>query len=445
MFANESLVFMGINLKLFVLIWFPIALISAFNDFPLFATVSILRSPSIFSYILFLPMILIWFWRVPIYKFSQSSITTFIYVLWGYFFFAFVYNLFVNDLYDGRLGLACSVFFGAFITMSFLLVVSLTFQTLGCRIDKMFSCVNNAVLSASWLMIAYGLIELFAKYNAGFYVILNLLEPMFHDRPIGDYFSGSSLRSLSFEPSYLALPLVFLLGLNFIHIDRKHNMLVAALLIGLGVMSGSRLISVMLMASILLHVVISRGLSLKTPVYIALFFIPLGFLLGNTIVSLLNLDANQISNIQRYGSYLAGFDLFMDHPYFGVGFGLGGGFISEYYPAFFYETYTSLDWVDNEGFGGSFLSLPIRFLAEAGAVGTGLALCVFIRSITALLKMRRRYARNSVEFKGINSLITLWLLLPIASMGVDSYIFLGFWIVLGLTLFVYQNRSPKKY
>tara|TARA_B100000795_G_scaffold270015_1_gene261887 strand:- start:4123 stop:5073 length:951 start_codon:yes stop_codon:yes gene_type:complete len=303
----------------------------------------------------------------------------------------------------------------------------------------MFSCVNNAVLTASWLMIVYGLIELLAKYNSGFYLILNLLEPIFHDRPIGDYFSGNSLRSLSFEPSYLALPLVFLLGLNFTYLKRKHNMIVAVLLIGLATMSGSRLTSVMLLASILLHVIISRGFSLKMLAYIIIFCAPLGFLLANTISSLLTLDVNQISNIQRYGSYLAGIYLFMDNFYIGVGFGLGGGFISEYYPEFFYGTYTSLDWVDSKGFGGSFLSWPIRFLAEAGAVGIGLALCIFIRIITALLKLRRRYARNSVEFKGINSLMTLWFLLPIASIGVDSYIFLGFWIILGMTLFVIKT------
>jgi hypothetical protein len=425
----------GISYKLFILVWCPIALISAFNDFPLFAAVSILRSPSIFPYILSLPMLAIWFWRVPIFKSSVSSITTFIYVFWGYLFLAFVYNFFVTDLYESQQGLAFDSFFRALITASFFLVVSLTFQTLSCSIYQMCRCVNHAVLTASWALIVYGLIELFAKYNAGFYFVLNLLEPIFHDRPIGDYFSGNSLRSLSFEPSYLVLPLVFLLGLNFIHIDRKHNMLVAVLLIGLGIMSGSRLAAVLLMATISIYVIVSRGFGMKIVTYAAILCVPIGFLLADTISSLLSLDSNQISNIQRYGSYLAGIYLFMDNFFVGVGFGLGGGFISGYYPDFFYGTYTSLDWVQSEGFGGSFMSWPIRFLAEVGAVGAGLALCVFIRIIRTLLKIRLRYAPSSVEVKGLNSLITLWFVLPIASLGVDSYIFLGFWIILGITLF----------
>lgn len=427
------------NLKLYVLAWFPIALIPMFNDFPLFGGVSILRSPSIFSYILFLPLILIWFFRTPAYRKSVSDVRGLIYIFWIFLFLVFLFKMLVLNFYNDRDELAFRFFMGAFITMTFLLIMSLTFQSLTkYSIKELFEHINSAVLFASWSLVIYGLIEFTAPYSGLSNTLLFFLEYIFHDRPIGDYY-GNSIRSLAFEPSYLTLPIVFLLALNFINIHKKSNLLVVFFLFLIGILSGSRLLAVILMVTIFIYFALRRGIGMKTIIYSSLMIVPFGFILVETILSLFTIDANMVSNIQRYGTYVAGFYLILDYPIFGVGFGLGGGYLDNYYPDFFYGTYTSDIWIQGASFGGSFLSWPIRFVAEVGLFGTILAFSISFIIVRRLFKMRNKYSPNTVEKKSIDSILSLWFILPIASFGIDGYIFMGFWINLGLTLFLIQK------
>lgn len=353
-------------------------------------------------------------------------------------------------MYLDRKYMAFSVFIKTLFTLIALVIISilLVLFMYSCRRDMVIKTLINGCTFATVFAVSFGVLELMAQFPMTSFVlpIYNFLDELLHDHE-NDYFGKYVVRSLAFEPSYLALPIAFLLPIallgNNLYSGIKSKFVLCGLIF-LSIISGSRTGIVVTILQLIVSFLIGKNLVITNSNknffrrYLLLFLLLSLFLMSyETIMSLTIINETSISNVERMGSWLASLLVFLDNPFIGVGLGLSGGFIADYYPDFFYLSYNANKWADySDQFGSSVFAMLPRLIAELGIVGFTFIFSPILYLIYFIFCIRKIAIVNgkTISYHLSNCLLLTWMGLFIGSFGVDSIVFPGYWILLSISL-----------
>jgi hypothetical protein len=139
------------------------------------------------------------------------------------------------------------------------------------------------------------------------------------------------------------------------------------------------------------------------------------------------------SSIMRFGSMVAAFKLFCDNFLIGVGFGQSGFLIPSYYPDWIWSSPDALPFSHASDSGGAptFAFLP-KLLAEIGCIGFLFISFKFLRLTTKLMA--------SSSFKEASLFYLSFIGFLIASFGVEGYLYIPAWIILGVVIGVLRKE-----
>ena len=153
----------------------------------------------------------------------------------------------------------------------------------------------------------------------------------------------------------------------------------------------------------------------------------------------------QISNISRWGTQLASYRIWKEHPIFGVGFSQQGFYLKGFYHKKDYKnSYEIRFWSDtNHPTWPPGFSIYTRLLAETGFIG----LIIFLIFLMTLLS----YSYRSLKMIYNPELKILALVLFVCNvsfiinyMQFDSFRLVSFWITTALTLTLYKSFKNNK-
>ncbi|ERL03710.1 O-antigen ligase family protein [Mitsuokella sp. oral taxon 131] len=155
------------------------------------------------------------------------------------------------------------------------------------------------------------------------------------------------------------------------------------------------------------------------------------------------LSNDNLSNVARYGSQRAGWNMFMDHPLLGVGFGMYGFYASQYYPA---EAWRSLEIVmwGQDGTGWPWPpvhSLYARILAELGVVGLIVYLVLLLSLFSGLWRVC--VAEDAEQRTEARILMLALLGIVLQGFNIDTFRNIPMWIVFALVLGVTMKGREK--
>jgi hypothetical protein len=433
-----------------------VGLIPLFNDFPLFGGSHFFRNASyigiIFSFIIVIP--LAFSYKFKLDNFVKIYLT---FALSGIFLFIilFLINYSFYEMYSGREFIAFIVFIKTLLTLSALVFISAILVVFmnSCSSFMVIKSLINGCFFATVFAVMYGLLELMAQYHLTSFAlpIYNFLDYLLHDHE-NDYFGKFVVRSLAFEPSYLSLPIAFLLPIALLRKKLcdgfKSNSIIAGLIF-LSIISGSRTGYVVTIMQLIVAFIFSKNFPRRKRTFKIYWFLLL--LVGivsiayETLISILIINETSISNVERMGSWIASLFVFLDNPFIGVGFGLSGGFLFDHYPDFFYLSYSASKWADySDQFGSSVFALLPRIIAELGIIGFGFILTPLLFLVYFILQIRN-YAFMNNKFNIFhlsNCILLIWVGLSIGSFGVDSMVFPGYWLLLSISIwFVIKFRK----
>lgn len=198
------------------------------------------------------------------------------------------------------------------------------------------------------------------------------------------------LRSVSFEPpafanyACLALPWVYAGILTSKATLKKFYYFAGFLLLGMLALSGARTALVMTGGMFLTWLILkfshlpqqpgAKYATIVPVVNFALVSISLAALVG-VIIGIEALVNSVIagvsnSNISRLASQLAAYNMFFDHPLFGIGFGQYGFYVGKYLPYWGYYSWELQPWlIYPEAPWPAVYSIYARFAAELGVFG----------------------------------------------------------------------------
>lgn len=142
----------------------------------------------------------------------------------------------------------------------------------------------------------------------------------------------------------------------------------------------------------------------------------------------------------RSAHTLGALNVWKSFPFFGVGLGQSGFVLSDFYPSWYGpNSYEYTTWVPLKAVGGvpSFSFLP-QALAEIGLIGFGiLFLGVFRLAKQSILQIKSNLIIRMYFFSFAGFLIT--------SFGVDGYLYIAAWLILGVLLGVIRHQSKSNF
>lgn len=152
---------------------------------------------------------------------------------------------------------------------------------------------------------------------------------------------------------------------------------------------------------------------------------------------------DNLSNVARYGSQVAAWNMFLDHPFFGVGYGMYGFYASQYYPAESWRSVEIVMWAtDGDGWPWPPVhSLYARILSELGGVG----LLVYLALLVLLFYAIGRHCVSRDADQRVEARMIALTLLGIVLQGfnVDAFRNISMWIVFALVLSVTTKGQEK--
>ncbi len=150
------------------------------------------------------------------------------------------------------------------------------------------------------------------------------------------------------------------------------------------------------------------------------------------------------STITRFGSQLAAIGLWLDNIVFGVGPGLSGAYLPDYYPNWMLANSNEIQiWtaLSKENLGSPTFSIYTRILAEYGIFGAIIACGI----LTSLISKMRRIIRSIQLTYGERAKIRVFLMslagCLITFFGLDGIGFPGFWILLGWFYWLVESEK----
>lgn len=276
-------------------------------------------------------------------------------------------------------------------------------------------------------------------------------------------FNLKRISSVTFEPPFLAIYLITIAGWMFSYIITSKSIfkyIPTVVVIGMTFFSGSRTALVVVLIQFLTFLCIlfnTRKYRKYIPYFVSLLMLSaIGLIIftkGQVIYSVkdkiesLNFSKNlknNVSNQSRFGMQYANFQVFLENPMLGVGYGQQAFHNSDHYPAWAtrnnYEFKLYYLNEKRKSFPPGY-NLYIRLLAETGIFGL-LIYILFIVLIFLKLLTLNRFISDKTKFGSI-ILIVSFIGFVINWLQVDTFRIFGFWLCLGL-LFKIQNENNLK-
>lgn len=251
---------------------------------------------------------------------------------------------------------------------------------------------------------------------------------------------GNRLRAFTQEPSYLGMVIATLYPICFIRLNEKFSIPRIMLVVGLWLCLIFSVSRTGLLTCFILTFVILLAWPRRLVLLIAALLV-LGTLWnylpqlrtnpfwGLTWIPLFNQANLDGSSLVRSAHIWASIKGWLSNPLFGQGLGQAGFTLPQFYP----DWYTAASpeygiWAPKSAFGGTpSLSFLPKLLAEIGLIGLGILL---IWAAPALKNIIYSIKNNDLTKKYALSFIGFLL----ASFGVEGYLFLPAWLIMGLAL-----------
>jgi len=422
--------------NLFLIVTF--ALLPFFNDFPLFSSSTTLKSPTSIFVVLSVVGFFINFNKIVRFNTAIKIGLLFVCAVFVSGMFNFYISLSLSSIeISGSKQLAKSFGLMIFVVYSFLWISCVVTTQ-----ERLTACIRGILIGCT-ISLAVGALE-YLSYglSQGWAVALNgIIEPLIHVRPqdIGPF----RMRSTAFEPSYygmyIAFVFPFLFYLAIYETKFKYWMLLLFTLLAL-FLSKSRTGQISVGIEIILFLYFASKFKLITRIGFlrksAIVLVTLGVVLLGTVSlsSTRNMEEN-ISNVTRFSSQVAAINVFRDFPIFGVGIGLAGAYLPDYYPDFARYSWEIREWcapLREENLSTPVFAMIPRLFAETGLAGVTtfmiLNIYILIRLRNICLSKNRSSKRKAISLAiGLSIVGQL-----VASFGVDSYAIYGYWFSLGL-------------
>lgn len=141
------------------------------------------------------------------------------------------------------------------------------------------------------------------------------------------------------------------------------------------------------------------------------------------------------SNIARMGAQQAALGMFKDHPFFGIGIGQYGFYVSQYWPdwAQVRKSQEIKQWLSSEK-GTAWPpvhNLYARIAAELGPIGLFLWLALWLNVALKCFKRFRENTQTAFDIFGLAILLSIVGVL-LVGLSFDSFRYFGYWITIGV-------------
>ena len=421
---NSKLVSLGIILILF------------FNDFPLFGSSHLLRSPSFYPFIVGGLIWLIGSKGKVRWPGNKILIIFIIFVL-----ISLLINIFniSNILFETAVAISVKNIIVLFFLISAMIY---TYNVLMLKNDWI-DFVEKTIKVSFMILVPYVLLEIIVFYFNIFEPPFAFIEKLFHSRIYSDI-EVHKIRGYAFEGSYFSLVLAFLypwILKSFLSKNRKWtDSILFIIFLVIVTTSQSRSIVSIFMIQTFLYVFMYYKMIFKnykvlfSILILASILIMIGPILVDNIKSLTEFESTNVSNIIRFYSAYYAVQIGLDNPIFGTGIGLSGGHMASYYDDSIFSAYTAINWLQNsESLSVPVFSLLPKIMAEIGVIGLLLYLFIFLNPVWQI-KQLHKVKNIPDKYKEIGiAIISMVLGLMVASFAVDTYYFYGYWISLAIS------------
>ena len=310
----------------------------------------------------------------------------------------------------------------------------------------------RAMLASLIVVLVVSAIELIGWRLDGALAIYDKISELLRPLRYPDY-AHDRLQSICLEPPFLAFfmgfCLIWLTAIGRESVWQRHQAWLRILLLlslAVFVLADSRTGYVFVAGIFLVHFffpsIIRRPAFLKlvtgnfSVFLFAVAIVGFGLLLASHHETLVNqiLGGESISNLSRYASNLAAFNIFTEHPIWGAGFGQYAFHAQNTMPGWGWYSYEINDWFyDPDSTWPPVFSLPARLGAETGLLG----LCVWYGSLLRitqnLLKRMGAVQLQTGNYPAHGHALLLGMVYVLLSgVAYDSFRNFGVWLILGL-------------
>ena len=339
-----------------------------------------------------------------------------VYIPRAYSFYAFVFLLIwlfatgvanfpnmLESVFKGTTGI--TRFIVQYVSMMFYFLSALYIYNVFCKLaltrENVLLLFENVVILSSYIMGGYSLFEIASLLGMDYCrEIVNAIDALFRSNDVqGDIFAYLRIRSLTMEASvfgmYCGIVMPWLVwrafGKKTSPMKKVFNIAFFVYYIALIIFSTSRTAYFVVLIEFLVFTISYRKeiaknwFSIGSRVLFFLLFIIaclMWVISSATVVEINMLDVllsftdssnnvHELSNIARIGSQWAGWYMFLDNPFFGVGYGQYPFYYADYVPSWAWISQEVQFWGTN--IPGSMVALShgiyTRLLAEAGLIG----------------------------------------------------------------------------
>ena len=354
-------------------------------------------------------------------------------------------------------------------TMVFYFVSALYIYNVFCRLslskEKVLVLFENAIILSAYIMGAYSLFEITSLLGMDYCrEIVNSIDTLFRINEVqGDIFAYIRIRSLTAEASYFGMYCgVIMPWLVWRAFDktvsptkRAFNLLFLVYYIVLIIFSLSRTAYFIVLVELVVFCIVYRKMLMRNLIAMGakvgvFLIVVLGALMwaisSATVVDIDVLDillsftnssnnSHELSNIARIGSQWAGWYMFLDNPFFGIGYGQYPFYYADYVPSWAWISGEVQTWSLN--IPGSIMTpshgIYTRLLAEAGFLG----LLVWV---SILFSMLWDICKSDVDADKKRCYLLSIVALILFGFNMDAFRIFYYWIFLGCIYFL--ERCP---
>lgn len=325
--------------------------------------------------------------------------------------------------------------------------------------DRIIYKLSKFFLYSFFLTIPYSILELlsYVLHIDLARTLLNSLDLFLHARRGDDYLDFDRVRGLAFEPSYygvyISTILPFIIAMYSLSKVKIYYKALILFLILCVIYSQSRTAYVAILFEMIIFYYLKRRyspgsqplFSIKN-IILASTLIALFLTMGDeSIISITYqslVDPTLSSNISRGGGQHAGFLVGLDNPFFGVGPGMAGAHVHNYYPEYMFLSEEIYIWISS---GLTDLSAPTFGFFSTLAAELGLCgLTIFLIALTVisnkLIKTIQISSLYDVKYSTYGIAIASSTVgIYISSFGLNGMTYVGYWILLSIALLYNRN------
>lgn len=346
-------------------------------------------------------------------------------------------------------------------TMVFYFVSALYIYNVFCRLslskEKVLVLFENAIILSAYIMGAYSLFEIASLLGLDYCrEIVNSIDTLFRINEVqSDIFAYIRIRSLTAEASYFGMYCgVIMPWLVWRAFDktvsptkRAFNLLFLVYYIVLIIFSLSRTAYFIVLIELVVFCIVYRkklmrnliAMGAKVGVFLIVVLGALMWAISSaTVVDIDVLDillsftnssnnSHELSNIARIGSQWAGWYMFLDNSFFGIGYGQ--------YPFYYADYVPSWAWISGEVqlWGSNIIDTVMtpshgiytRLLAEAGLMG-------LLAWLFVLFSMVWEVKRSDLHLEKKMCYMTSIVALVLFGFNMDAFRIFYYWVFLGV-------------